>query len=959
MAFPQTPLAIKAEFYLNGAWVDVTSRVRLENDVVITRGASSEQFALSAQQCQFTLNNRDGLYSNRNPNSIYYGKIGRNTPFRIGVTGTGTFLALPGWRAASIRTADKAVLDITGDIDIRADFRMEPNTWLVGNRQSFVLAAKYRFTASNNRSWFLAVSEQGYLQYRWSTNGTAFTTVTSTAAIAAATLNSRMAVRVTHDVDNGAAGNTVTFYTSDTIAGTWTALGSAVVTAGTTSIFSSSADLEVGSYDDDLSDPVNGIGVPPCRYYAMELRSGIAGTLVAKMDATAQAAGAVSWSDGLGTPNTWTCSGEAFVTATDYRFWGQLPKLPTKWDTSGRDIYMPVTGSSYLQQLTQGNKPLKSAMFRYVTRELTSIEGYWPFEDGSNAEMAAAGVTGGQAAAVNNVSFGVASDLAASAGTCTIDGTTSYIKGFCTNLGTGGSAENFMILFKYPAALGAEVVLATIYTTGTVTRWEVRVTTTGFRLVAKDGDGTSVLDATTAYGAGISPTAWLGIQLKVTVSGGTITGTLSWYNVSTVSSGFYADAVSGSFAGSLGRFKSFTITNSGGGQTGLQVAHAVITRQSAPMVAGSNVFHAATAWATEYAGQRWDRLLTEESIPHLVIGAKGNAFGSILGDSQQMGPQSVARLVDLLQECADADRAMMFERRNWFGLVLRLRRALHNQISPTLDYSTAVFSNELTPTPDDSTIRNDVTVSRPLGASAQATRTVGPLNTSRPTVDPQGVGTYDVPLTRNVYQDSQLPFLAQYEVQLGTIDQDRYPSVQVNLARNVFVASSTLTTAASGLDVGNPFTITNLPAGLPPDAIELLILGITERLQNKGWVIDWNTAPYDPYRVIDMTASTLARSRMASGDLSGSYTTLAADITSSATSFTVTGTGKLWGTAGGNFPLDIMIGGERITLSAISGASYPQTFTVSARSVNGVVKAHVTGDKVQIADIGYMTLGAR
>ena len=65
-------------------------------------------------------------------------------------------------------------------------------------------------------------------------------------------------------------------------------------------------------------------------------------------------------------------------------------------------------------------------------------------------------------------------------------------------------------------------------------------------------------------------------------------------------------------------------------------------------------------------------------------------------------------------------------------------------------------------------------------------------------------------------------------------------------------------------------------------------------------------------------------------------------------------TEDLWTTDGAEFPLDIMIAGERITLSGISGATSPQTFTASARAVNGVEKAHTAGSEVHIFDVVHL-----
>jgi hypothetical protein len=53
----------------------------------------------------------------------------------------------------------------------------------------------------------------------------------------------------------------------------------------------------------------------------------------------------------------------------------------------------------------------------------------------------------------------------------------------------------------------------------------------------------------------------------------------------------------------------------------------------------------------------------------------------------------------------------------------------------------------------------------------------------------------------------------------------------------------------------------------------------------------------------------------------------------------------LWTTTG--TPFDINLDGERCTVTAVSGASSPQTFTVT-RSVNGVSKAHAVGATVAL-----------
>jgi hypothetical protein len=78
-------------------------------------------------------------------------------------------------------------------------------------------------------------------------------------------------------------------------------------------------------------------------------------------------------------------------------------------------------------------------------------------------------------------------------------------------------------------------------------------------------------------------------------------------------------------------------------------------------------------------------------------------------------------------------------------------------------------------------------------------------------------------------------------------------------------------------------------------------------------------------------------------DTAGS--TLAADRTSSDTSWSIATTaGPIWSTSG---PYDLMVAGEQITVTTMTGASSPQTATV-IRSVNGVVMAQTAGTAISL-----------
>lgn len=88
MAFPQDPLDVDIEIYYSAAWHSIKSYVyhRTAEPIRISRGRPNESGACDPGKMTLELNNRDGRFSPRNPNSPLFGLIGRNTPIRVKVT---------------------------------------------------------------------------------------------------------------------------------------------------------------------------------------------------------------------------------------------------------------------------------------------------------------------------------------------------------------------------------------------------------------------------------------------------------------------------------------------------------------------------------------------------------------------------------------------------------------------------------------------------------------------------------------------------------------------------------------------------------------------------------------------------------------------------------------------------------------------------------------------------------
>ncbi|MCY0959649.1 hypothetical protein OTB19_22350, partial [Streptomyces sp. H27-H5] len=332
-------------------------------------------------------------------------------------------------------------------------------------------------------------------------------------------------------------------------------------------------------------------------------------------------------------------------------------------------------------------------------------------------------------------------------------------------------------------------------------------------------------------------------------------------------------------------------------------------------------------WLGEGASVRLHRLCAEEGVP---------IFSDVA--STAMGPQRPATLLALLGECEASDRGVLYEDRDSLGLRYRSREARYNQpIALTLDYAAnREVAPPLEPIDDDQRVRNDIRVTRIGGSSARAVLETGALSVQAP---PAGVGTYDESVTLSLATDAQPEQIAGHMLHLGTWTEARYPAVTVDLA-----AAPHLIPAILDLDIGDRIQIINPPDWLPPGPIDLIVEGYTETRKppSRFWTITLNCSPAGPWTVSVVDDPVTGRA-----DTSAS--TLASGVNATATSLSVATVGApLWTTTGSDLPVDIEVGGEVMRVTAISGASSPQTFTVT-RSVNGIAKAQSSSTPVALA----------
>lgn len=931
-------IAPKLQLQINGTWTDATrydtnTKVLASAGFNITRGTASVQDRTPASTATWTWQDPNGVYNNENPRSPYYGVLPLNTPVRIYVPRTNTSLLIVDANdSAHGATTDKAALDIVGDIDVRIE--IEPRYWRrVGSNSSKFIVLAGKWDNTSQRSWIMYMSETGFLTLSVSTSGANANVGTATVALPT---TGRIAIRATLDVDNGSGGRTYNFYTSTSITGTWTALGATVVQAsGTISIFSSSADLEVGS-----ANSGNPAGISSAFYdyigriYSFELYNGIAGSLVARADYTAQTTGTTSFSDGLG--NTWTLTGVAEITNADYRFYGEL-SAPVQTssvsaDGVGKDIEIAGEAGGIIRRLTGNTTPLQSPI-RHLFNSYNA-NGWWTGEDGSssNSSQASSAVSGSAPATLTDITFaGFDSTLAGSAGVMTCGSTGPTFVGTCNTV-TATTETHFIGFFQFPSIpLSAQTIFSVFSTDGTIKRWDLQVTATTYTLNGYNSAGTLTINRPVGFGAGANPTDWIAWHLQLTNSAGTISVKHEWMSVTNHVA--WADPGPITYVGSNGTISQVVVQGIAA-LANVKFCHlAASTQVGLIFYDGVNPTFAkiASGYAGETADARFIRVCTDQGIGYCVLG--------LLGGSEAMGTQPIDTVMNVLYQCQEVDGGLITEARDRLNtLEYRTRTFLLNQYGLSLSYTVSKhLSGQFVSTPDDTNVKNDITLSRVNGGSARAVLTSGPRSILAP---PNGIGSVPDAPTINNYLDSRLPYLAQYILEVGTWPEARYKSVQIELSRTEFTGNAAVLLLAEKADLGDLITVTDMPQYTTADAISLMMRGANEAINNFTWTLTFNTVPYGPYKVSELSTVTGEELRAdAARDSSYVGQTQLAAATSTATSLTATTlSGPVITNTAGDLPFDMWQAGERITVTAVGGSTSPQTLTVT-RSVNGVVKA--------------------
>lgn len=891
--FPYAPVDLITDMWIGGQYRSVIPDLRAK-PLTITSGRANEASQLAPTSSTFVLGNADGAYSPRNPTGPYYGQLGRSTPLRQAIRNDSDAFA-------------RTVATGWGSSD--GGF-----TWGVEGSSSFYSvssgAGRHAVPAAN--TW-LATYLSG-VDASFPTVRNAVTVhILGVTAVTGASLEPTLTVRRMSSTDyylvrahittGGDVELSMSHYDGTSIRANWLVLEGWAGERLRIAALAEGHGLFAKVWRPDTEQEP----------YGWQLQGMI------KTD-TLPAAGSVGIRSGVASGNTNPT--RTFV----YDDWEvstplasvEVSKWPQKQDQSTLNKTVPIEAKGITRRLGQGESPQRSTLTRAITDQGTAVA-YWPCEDGRDSTGIASGLpTGFPMRVVGSPRYATYDDIPSTAPI--VELATSYWFGAVAPYTATGDIYVSMLIHVPDGGTVDQDPIFQVRTTGSATYWNLRYGSGGsLQLEAYSADIGLMLNS--------GPITFnvngkrLRLALSLSENGG---GGVDW-DIATLQVG---DSTGSTFTGTLaaatvGRCTDLLI-NTLGHMDAVAMGQIAIYSEIQDLFA---LWLELNAYTGESAGTRIQRLCEENSIVYVPVGDPDLTAA--------MGPQTPQTLLNLIRECVVLDGGLLFEPVGVLGIGYRIRESLYKQTA-VLTVAYGNLSEVWEPVEDDQLLRNDVQVTRRDGSNARAVQLDGPLSVLPP--DQGGVGRFDTNVTVNCESDSQLADIAGELLRAGTVDEPRYPVMKINLASRGFAASTTLTNQVLALGLGDKLVVTDPPVGGAPDDIEQLIQGLTRTIGAWDYRVALNCTPASPWTVFRLDTDRLAPDDCVLTDN---------ETNSDPTVRFTTVTGALWTTSGGDMPIPVTVAGERMSVTAISGVSSPQTATVT-RSVNGVSKAQSAGAQVEL-----------
>lgn len=917
MAFPDEALDLRPELRVGQIdWVSVKGDAFTRDPITVSRGRADESSRTSASSCSMTLDNTTAKYSPRNPESPYYGGIGRNTPMRLSlpVDVDSNYAHMIGSDTFGFSSLASAALDtLSGDCDLMIEI---DGTALIGRDQTLMVRSD---PDANERAWQFGINADGTLYFWFDEDGNGNATwygESNDPIVYPQGGTTALRVRVDHNnADNAPTIVTYAeFYQASSLDDTWVSLGEVEVADISTTFYAGTAPVRLGygrffETNPQLDEFGNGLCGKIYRARLYSGRFGFGGVLRASPDFRLEGGGTSLFADAQGVfwEGTFDLEqGQAYVVDREYVYQGEVAEWPQRWEGSaGQSVRVELEAAGILRRLTQGASALNSPYYRgIVNYSRKNLMAYWPCEDEAGSTQFASAVPGMYPMLVTSTAkpeYAADGDFfPASLELPKIKGSTWVADfgaidwdvlndpvhdavgiSFTIRIPTGGVADNTVILRTAD--------------TGTIRRWDITYTTAGSgTLTARGYDSGGTVRITVPATTAVNDKAGVFV-LGYFENGGFAFATSRFQYLTSNNTDTASVSQSVNVAGwTPGRPTTITV-NVGGGMSGDTIFGNLAVHDGAMVDTFGEIEGMLLAHWGETAGARFMRMCDEEGVPVRWVGD--------MLDTEPMGPQPVATLEEIIFECVEAENGILFEPNDALGLGLRVRNSLFNQTPHLeLDYTVAgEVMPPLEPDESDSGVSNRVTASRQGGSKFTAELAEGPLSILAP---PDGVGLYEDSITLNVRDDAQLDDQAAWRLSLGTIDDSRFPVVRVNVREAPYLFGAVISAR-----LGDRLQIANPPKWLPPHTIDQLMQGSKTVYKPFDYSVEINCSPASPWTVA--VAGNDSRA-----DTTGSETALTHNTTT--TSLVVqTDPGKLlWVTDPAEFPFNLNVGGEEVTATA-------------------------------------------
>lgn len=957
------------EMLIDGEWTEVT---RLDGEtrvlgptgwqgVEITGGSSSEQDEASPVSMTMTLLDNGGTFNDANPLSPYYGKLGRNTPIRVRTVPEGDPVLVSD---TFTRTTSNGWGTSTGG-----------GPWSVGGAGGTLAYSQFATTGSAGTmavpaatAFRLAILRQTRL---------ASAEVYAECSVPLATggaLEPTLLFLYNSTPDGGDGFYARVLVNTDNSVGVQLiqlddSVESTLASATTLLTHAAATPLKIRAqyiYADVGLDPTFQLKVwqgssEPGSYNVIATPSFTNAPLRRAASGPVGLRSGVASGNSNSKPVTFTWD-NVQVRDLGVRATGEIVSYRPSWVSTddGAVVTVDIEAAGILRRLSQGQSPLRSIAYRGITsaQDADRLVAYWPIEEESGADPTVLftpyDTTGAVAYPINRevtpYEYGSYTDHPASERMLTFS-TDQRVDMYLPSYTSTGETKIFA-LWSIPSGLsGTERQLYRIYTTGGSFDYvDLVLNAVGGTIGLNAWSGGSITKSSSgAYSSDFldNPCA---IGLEFVESGGSVLTHVYTYgptNIGDVSATWTTSTFGTVYRVTVGDRRVLAVSD----LDGLSFGHFALAKDTDAFfkLVPVSAPYGYRGYVGETAGARFTRLCEEQGQDYVLAGTASK--------TEAMGVQEPDTFYNLLAGCVRTDQGVMFEPRDSLAVGFRTRRNLCGQRSLPLSYASSHLSGDFLPVDDDRFVRNDVTISRSGGGSGRYMIPDGDLEHLTTESPPSGVGTYEESRTLNAYTDDRLVYIAQWLAHVAAWKGQRYPSIEVNLARSALEADTATCVAMRGAAMGDVLEIatTGAPGWVSENPARLLIRGVTEVVSRLSHRFRFNCSPARPYdTTVYSDSDGLINLLLARRDTD--LSTLNEDLDTTETGVDVASTGGVvWTTNSSDWDaslsgggLYILVGGEIMQVTNISGASSPQTFTVT-RSINGIVKTHLTGTPVHVA----------